>query len=115
MVTVREAVQQARDAAPKFLADPWFADPSLPRYGGEGWRAPQALACALLCVDMLPGEPVEVVRRAVTTGGDSDTLGAIAGFFLGCVHGDVWPQHWLTRLEPRYATWITASGAYVVT
>jgi ADP-ribosylglycohydrolase len=63
---------------------------------------------------MLPGEPVEALRRAVTTGGDSDTLGAIAGFFLGSVHGDVWPQHWLTRLESRFATWINASEAYVV-
>jgi ADP-ribosylglycohydrolase len=113
MVTVREAVQQARDVTPKFLDDPWFADPSLPRYGGEGWRSPQALACALLCVDMLPGEPVEALRRAVTTGGDSDTLGAIAGFFLGSVHGNVWPQHWLTRLEPRFAAWTTEAGAYV--
>jgi len=25
----------------------------------------------------------------------------------------VWPHHWLTRLEPRYATWITEGGAYV--
>jgi len=113
MVTVREAVQRARDAAPKFLADPWVADPSLPHYGGEGWRSPQALACALLCVDMLPGDPVEALRRAATTGGDSDTLAAIAGFFLGCVYGDVWPHHWLTRLEPRYGAWIAESEAYV--
>jgi ADP-ribosylglycohydrolase len=113
MVPVRAALQQARDVTPKFLADPWVADPSLPHYGGEGWRSPQALACALLCVDMLPDDPVEALRRAVTTGGDSDTLGAIAGFFLGSVHGDVWPQHWLTRLEPRYATWIAESETYV--
>ena len=113
MVIVREALQQARDAMPKFLADPWGADPSLARYGGEGWRSPQALACALLCVDMLPADPVEALRRAATTGGDSDTLAAIAGFVLGCVHGDVWPHHWLTRLEPRYRDWITDSEAYV--
>jgi ADP-ribosylglycohydrolase len=113
MATVREAVQQARDVTPTFLADPWIADPSLPRYGGEGWRSPQALACGLLCVDMLPGEPVEALRRAATTGGDSDTIAAIAGYFLGGVYGDVWPSHWRIRLEPRYAAWITDTEAYV--
>ena len=113
MVTVRQALQQAREATPKFLADPWIADPSHRRYGGEGWRSPQALACALLCVDMLPGDPVEALRRAVTTGGDSDTLGAIAGFFLGGVYGDVWPKHWLIRLEPRYSAWIDVAAGYV--
>lgn len=63
---------------------------------------------------MLPGEPVEALRRAATTGGDSDTLAANAGFVLGCVYGDVWPHHWLTRLEPRYRDWITDTEAYVV-
>ncbi len=113
MSAVHDALQQARNATPKFLDDPWTADPSLPRYGGEGWRSPQALACALLCVDMLPGDPVEALRRAATTGGDSDTLAAIAGFFLGGVYGDVWPHHWLTRLEPRYGAWIAESEGYV--
>ncbi len=113
MLAVRDALQQARNAAPKFLADPWVADPSLPHYGGEGWQSPQALACALLCVDMLPGDPLEALRRAATTGGDSDTLGAIAGFFLGGGYGDVWPHHWLTRLEPRYSAWIDVAAAYV--
>lgn len=113
MATVREALQQARGVTPKFLADPWIADPSHQRYGGAGWQSPQALACALLCVDMLPGDPLEALRRAATTGGDSDTLAAIAGFFLGGVYGDVWPNHWLIRLEPRYSAWIDKSGAYV--
>lgn len=113
MAAVHDALQQARNATPKFLDDPWTADPSLSRYGGEGWRSPQALACALLCVDMLPGDPVEALRRAATTGGDSDTLAAIAGFFLGGVYGDVWPHHWLTRLEPRYGAWIAESEGYV--
>ena len=113
MATVREALQQARDVTPTFLADPWIADPSLPHYGGEGWRSPQALACGLLCVDMLPGEPVEALRRAATTGGDSDTIAAIAGYFLGGVYGNVWPSHWLIRLEPRYAAWITDAEVYV--
>ena len=113
MSTVREALQQARDATPKFLDDPWGADPSLAHFGGEGWRAPQALACALLCVDMLPGDPLEALRRAATTGGDSDTLAAVAGFFLGGAYGDVWPRHWLMRLEPRYRDWIAQTEAYV--
>jgi ADP-ribosylglycohydrolase len=112
MATVREALQQARDVTPTFLADPWIADPSLPDYGGEGWRSPQALACGLLCVDMLPGEPVEALRRAATTGGDSDTIAAIAGYFLGGVYGNVWPSHWLIRLEPRYAMWIIDAEVY---
>lgn len=81
--------------------DTWAVDPCV--FGGEGWRGHEALATALLCVDALPGKPVEALRRAAVTGGDSDSIAAIAGAILGALYDDPWPGEWLGRLEDRYA------------
>jgi ADP-ribosylglycohydrolase len=102
MGKLRIALERAFDAVEMFTISPWGQDPSSPAFGGEGWLAVDALACALLCVDMLPGEPVVALRRATVTGGDSDTIGAITGMFLGALYGDVWPKEWSARLEGRY-------------
>jgi len=102
MATLRVALIRAADCLDGFKKKPWGADPSSPEFGGQGWLAVDALACALLCVDMLPGAPLEALRRATVTGGDSDTIGAITGMFLGAIYGDVWPKEWADRLEIRY-------------
>lgn len=102
MATLRVALMRAAGCLGRFKKKPWGADPSSPDCGGQGWLAVDALACALLCVDMLPGEPLEALRRATVTGGDSDTIGAITGMFLGAIYGDVWPKEWSARLEIRY-------------
>lgn len=94
----------------EFCSDPWSMDPC--DIAGEGWRSQHALAAALFCVDLLRGEPIEALRRAATTGGDSDSIAAIAGMFLGAIYGDVWPAEWFDRLEPRYREWITAAETY---
>lgn len=112
MAGVRASLVRARNALPMFLDDPWWTDVSDPHYGGEGWVARDALACALLCVDMLPGDPLQAIRRAVVTGGDSDTLGAVTGMFLGAKYGDVWPADWSDRIEPRYHAWIREARNY---
>lgn len=112
MAEVRRALKRARDALPMFREDPWCEDVSDAKYGGEGWLARDALACALLCVDMVPGNPEEAIRRAVITGGDSDTIGAITGMFLGARYGDIWPVAWSDRIEPRYHDWILDAQSY---
>lgn len=112
MATLRAALERARAALPMFRADPWCADVSDPRFGGRGWLAADVLACALLCVDMLPGEPLHAIRRAVLTGGDSDTLGAVTGMVLGARYGDIWPPDWTRRIEPRYRLWIAETANY---
>jgi len=112
MESVRAALVRAQRALPMFREDPWCTDPSMAILGGEGWLAKDALACALLCVDMFPGAAEEVIHRTSITGGDSDTIGAIAGMFVGARYGDVWPADWFGRLEPRYQAGIVAAAVY---
>ena len=50
---------------------------------GGGWIAEEAFATALLCFFMFPDDPVTVLRRAVVTSGDSDSIACIAGAFAG--------------------------------
>lgn len=67
---------------------------------GEGWIAEEALATALLCFLYYPEEPVKVLRRAVLTAGDSDSIACIAGGFVGTHCGiDAFPQDWVERIE----------------
>lgn len=91
-----------------YAADPWAFDPCLA--GGEGWRAHECLATALLCADAFPEDGWLALRRAVTTGGDSDSIGAVAGGLLGALHGPFWPEGTLDRLEPRYQAEIAAAA-----
>jgi len=112
MAHVREALLKAMRAVPVFADDPWSGDPSDSKYGGEGWNAQTCLATALLCVDMFPGDPVEALRRATVTGGDSDSIAAVAGAVLGAMHDDPWPAEWAERLEPRYQKWIAEADTY---
>ncbi|WP_194893443.1 ADP-ribosylglycohydrolase family protein [Catenulispora pinisilvae] len=76
------------------------ADPCLAT--GEGWIAEEALATALLCFLMYPDEPVRALGRAAATGGDSDSIAALAGAFLGARHGiEAFPADWPERIEYR--------------
>lgn len=109
MALLSEALGYAANVLPKFRDNPWREDPSaqLP-----GWTSPDCLAAALLCVDMLPDDPVEALRRAAVTGGDSDSIAAVAGAILGALHDNPWPAEWADRLEPRYAKWISKAERY---
>lgn len=100
----------AQRAVPSFQRDPWSQDPC--RYAGDGWNAQEALAAALLSADALPHEPIDALRRATVTGGDSDSIAAIAGAIIGALHTDPWPAQWHERLEPRYQKWITEAEQY---
>ena len=71
-------------------------------YTGEGWIAEEALATALLSFLMYPDEPVRALGRAAATGGDSDSIAALAGAFLGARHGiEAFPADWPERIEYR--------------
>ncbi len=76
------------------------------RLTGEGWIAEEALATALLCALRHPDDPVGALARGATTAGDSDSIAALAGAFVGAAHGmAAWPADWSTRIE--YADQLT--------
>lgn len=78
---------------------------------GEGWIAEEALATALLCFLLFPDDPTRAVRRAATTGGDSDSIAALAGAFAGAAHGlDSFPRDWSGRIEYRDRLTAVARG-----
>ncbi|MDG4808240.1 ADP-ribosylglycohydrolase family protein [Micromonospora sp. WMMD1120] len=80
------------------------------RSTGEGWVAEEALATALLCAVRHADDPVAALARAATTAGDSDSIAALAGAFLGAAHGmAAWPDGWADRIE--YADQLAALGA----
>ncbi len=77
------------------------------RLTGEGWIAEEALATALLCAVRHADDPVGALARGAATAGDSDSIAALAGAFVGAVHGmPGWPAEWATRIE--YADQLTA-------
>lgn len=77
-----------------------YTDPC--KYTGEGWIAEEAFATSLLCY-LLDSESVErVLKRAVVTCGDSDSLACIAGAFVGARNGiEMVPLDWISRIEYR--------------
>lgn len=109
---VGDVLRHAHRAVETFRRNPWGDDPC--RHAGEGWRAQETLAVALLCIDALPTYPVLALRRATVTGGDSDSIAAVAGAILGALHRDPWPTEWAERLEPRYRDWISTAKNYQI-
>lgn len=80
------------------------------RLTGEGWVAEEALATALFCAVRYADDPVTALARAATTGGDSDSIAALAGAFLGAAYGmAAWPADWAVRIE--YADQLATLGA----
>lgn len=69
----------------------------------EGWfqiKATTAVACAIWAFCDRLQDPEEVIVGAVMLGGDTDTVGAIAGALCGALHGARWlPSRWLDNLE----------------
>eukprot|EP01099_Mayorella_cantabrigiensis_P003459 TRINITY_DN2658_c0_g4_i3.p1 TRINITY_DN2658_c0_g4~~TRINITY_DN2658_c0_g4_i3.p1 ORF type:complete len:354 (-),score=72.55 TRINITY_DN2658_c0_g4_i3:366-1427(-) len=63
-------------------------------------RATQAVACALWAVVKCWDDPEGCIIKAVNMGGDTDTLGCIAGAMIGALHGCQWiPIRWWDKLE----------------
>ncbi|MEV4494234.1 ADP-ribosylglycohydrolase family protein [Micromonospora arborensis] len=80
------------------------------RATGEGWVAEEALATALLCAVRHADDPVAALARGATTAGDSDSIAALAGAFVGAAAGmAAWPTGWVDRIE--YADQLATLGA----
>ncbi|MCM0679171.1 ADP-ribosylglycohydrolase family protein [Micromonospora phytophila] len=76
------------------------------RQTGEGWIAEEALATALFCAVRHADDPVAALARGATTAGDSDSIAALAGAFVGAAAGlPAWPTSWAARIE--YADQLT--------
>lgn len=69
-------------------------------FTGMGWVAEEAFGTALFCFLLSPEDPVAVLKRAVVTGGDSDSIACIAGAFVGAYKGiEALPEDWVARVE----------------
>ena len=86
---------EAALSSPDYEADPCLAT-------GEGWVAEEAFATGLLCFLLYPDEPVNALRRAAVTSGDSDSIACLTGAFAGAHLGaGRWPREWTERIEYR--------------
>lgn len=69
---------------------------------GLGKVAEEALLVAIAATDKYEN-PVDGLERLVHSSGDSDSIAAIGGAFMGVKHGyQVWPSDWMNRLESNY-------------
>lgn len=67
---------------------------------GEGWVAEECLATSLYCFLQHVNEPLQALHRSLLTKGDTDSLAAMTGTFIGAYHGqDVFPSQWQERIE----------------
>ena len=67
---------------------------------GTGIRASEAVAAALWAFLRHGAEPESCIIRAVGFGGDTDTIGAMAGALAGALHGRSWiPGRWYDTIE----------------
>lgn len=72
------------------------------QFFGEGWVAEEALLNAIAGFDKFADNPTGGLKRLANSSGDSDSLAAIGGAFLGAYAGNVWPQEWYSGLEEDY-------------
>lgn len=71
---------------------------------GGGWIAPESFALAIAIGQVYEDKPIMALRRSSITGGDSDSIGAIAGTLLGAGKPDFieeWNVYY-EQLEPFY-------------
>ena len=69
---------------------------------GGAWVADQLLSTSLLCFLLFPDDPVAALNRAAVSRGDSDSIAAVAGAYLGAHLGfDAWPSGWHAVIEAR--------------
>eukprot|EP01023_Acetabularia_acetabulum_P067207 TRINITY_DN9219_c0_g1_i10.p1 TRINITY_DN9219_c0_g1~~TRINITY_DN9219_c0_g1_i10.p1 ORF type:complete len:366 (+),score=50.76 TRINITY_DN9219_c0_g1_i10:121-1218(+) len=62
--------------------------------------AVDAASCALYASCRHNEQPLDAVKGAISYGGDTDTVGAMAGAMVGALHGCNWiPQVWWNQLE----------------
>ena len=67
---------------------------------GDAWIAEEALATGLHAFLLYPDSPIDALRRAATTRGDSDSIACLTGAFAGAYLGEqAWPDEWFERIE----------------
>lgn len=73
---------------------------NLYHYIGVDMVVAESVACAFGIVKLAKGDPVQAVTLSANIGGDTDTIGAIAGAVCGAWKGAaVFPSEWLDLLE----------------
>lgn len=85
-------------------------DADICRWLGEGWVAEEALLCGIAAFALYGNSAYDGIRRLVYSNGDSDSIAAIGGSFLGAYAGakELCDQAKLHRVkilghfEPRY-------------
>ena len=69
---------------------------------GNGIRTSEAVAASLWAFLRYGDNPEECLIRAVNFGGDTDTIGAMAGAQLGSLYGSEWiPSRWYSQIENK--------------
>lgn len=67
---------------------------------GNGIRASEAVPAALWAFLRYGITPEQCIVRAVGFGGDTDTIGAMAGSLVGALHGTSWiPHRWCDNID----------------
>lgn len=108
IVELDEVWSQARDKYEAYLQAEGRVD--VCSFMGQGWVAEEALLCAVAVVDKfggrvnedgVSGEVLGLIALA-DSGGDSDSIAAIGGAFLGAGGLNGWPQEWYGLLEADY-------------
>ncbi len=73
---------------------------NLYHYVGVDMVVSESVACAFGVVKLAEGDPVQAVILSANIGGDTDTIGTIAGAVCGAWKGSsVFPREWLDLLE----------------
>lgn len=124
----QNAVLELRDLIYKILkvvvnlTDSDLLDPNadLCQWFGQGWIAEEALLCAVAAFALYGNDVYGGIRRLVYSNGDSDSIAAIGGSFLGAYTGgqELFDQaklravRILGRFEPRYNMELSLAEAF---
>lgn len=92
-------------------ASHWRPNTDVCEVAGGGWIAEETLGCALTITSHPQfADPVEAVRKAATSGGDSDSIASLVGAIEGALHGMTPLAHLFRGIEPRYQDDITRTA-----
>ena len=80
--------------------DPFEAGDLIRRFLGSHLHASEALATAAGIFYAAKGDPESSIIAAINNGGDTDTIGSIAGALVGALHGiESIPNTWVSTVE----------------
>lgn len=103
LLELKETLENGKKRLGAYLLSSAYTD--ICTFFGDGWVAEEAYLCALIAAQdakTIGAEPA--MWRLTYSGGDSDSLAAIGGMFIGADQGfEAYPAEWQTRLETRYA------------